>query len=94
MVVFGRDEALRSLRVSDGAKESVQTEVVRFPSRSFTGFEVTTFAPDTHALESPDHVPIDLVEFVRGVSGAEVLTPAAQYGIELGDHIARVHVTA
>ena len=96
-VVGGRDVALRSLRVRDGAKESVQAEgveVARRPSSRFTRFEVTTFALDTHALEPPGHIPVDRVELLGGVSGAEVLSPSAQHGIELDDYIARIVVAA
>src|SRR6185436_1823514 len=94
-VVGGRDEALRSLRVSDGARELVQSEgieVLRRPSTNLARFQVAPLALDSQALEPPRHVPVDLVELVRRVAGAEVLAPATEHGVELADHIARVRV--
>jgi hypothetical protein len=47
--------------------QSERVKIGRLPLASFARFEVATFAMDTHSLETPRHVLVDLAEFVRSI---------------------------
>src|SRR5207302_6955970 len=55
---------------------------------------MAALALDPQALEPPAHIPVDVTKVVGSVSGAEVLTPAVEHGVERSNHFAQVLVTS
>src|SRR5712692_1574582 len=80
--------ALRRLRVLDGPAQTVQPEGVEEiagPLLYFTRVQIAALALRHEAAEPPARVGVDLDEFLGRVPGAEVVAPAAEHGVEIGD---------
>ena len=68
----------------------VPVEPVLVPDRHLPGAQVATPLLDHQGAEPANHVVVDLAELGGGVPGAEVVSPPAQHGIEIRDHLANV----
>src|ERR1044071_1154287 len=80
--------ALRRLRVLDGPAQTVQSkgvEEIAIPLLTVTRAKVAALALDHQAMEAPPRIGVDLDEFPGRVPGPEVVAPAAEHGIEIGD---------
>src|SRR3989304_888714 len=60
-------------------------EEVAVPVRRLACTQVATLALLHEAHEPAPHVRVELVELLRGVPGAEVVAPAAQHQVQVGD---------
>src|ERR1700758_3812057 len=81
---------LRSLRVLDGAGQTVQAvslEPRACPLINLPGTQVTAPLLDEKTFEPPRDVAIDLDELLSGVAGAKVVAPTAQNRVEFCDEL-------
>jgi hypothetical protein len=72
--------------IADGAHQPVQAQLpepLARPEPPLAGPQVAAVALDQQPFEPPGDVVVDLDELVGGVTGTEVVAPAAQDRIEL-----------
>src|SRR5262249_48282270 len=85
------------LRVSDGPAQTMQSELpegLARPVLPLACSQVPTLPLHAERLEPAMDVVVELVETPRGVARAEVLTPAPQHGVEVGDDTSEIRVTS
>src|SRR6266496_3569190 len=60
-------------------------EEIASPLLGVTRAEVATLTLHHEAMESPPRIGVDLYEFLGRVPGAEIVAPAAEHGVEIGE---------
>ena len=88
-----RVTALRHRRVLDGPAQAVQpvgVEEIAGPLLCFTRSEVPALTLHQELLEPSPYTGVDLIEFLGRVTGAEVVAPASEHGVDGVDQDAYV----
>src|SRR3989442_7191519 len=79
---------LRGPRIANRPEQPIQAldpKPLGRPAIDSTGVQVAPDAPNKEASQAALHAPVDVLKLDGSVPGAEVLTPAAQHGVQMAD---------